>query len=90
MMINCKQAAELAYQSLDRPLAWRDRLQLRMHLLMCGGCNAFRKQSQALDRLLQMRFHDLVTGDLDAEFDGMPQEVCERLKQKLREATGSG
>lgn len=86
MMINCKQATELVCQSLDRPLSWRERLQLRLHLFMCAGCKGFQKQSQALDRLLQKRFHDLVQDDLDGEFDGMPEEVCDRLKQKLRDA----
>ena len=86
MMINCKKAAELVCQSLDRPLSPWERFHLRMHLFMCAGCRGFRKQSEALDRLLHRRFHDLTREDIETELDGMPEEVCDRLKQKLRAA----
>lgn len=86
MMINCKRAAELICQSLDRPLSLWERFQLRLHLWMCAGCKGFKKQSEALDRLLRMRFHDLAQGDIEPQLDGMPEEVCDRLKQKLRAA----
>ncbi len=90
MMISCKKATELICQSLDRPLSFWERLELRLHLWMCGGCRGFKKQSEALDRLLRKRFHDLADGDLEAELDEIPQEVCERLKQKLRNAARDG
>ncbi len=90
MMISCKKATELICQSLDRPLSFWERLELRLHLWMCGGCSNFKKQSEALDRLLHKRFHDLTDGDIESELEQMPEEVCERLKHKLREATQDG
>lgn len=50
MMISCKQASLLLSQSLDRRLTWWERLQLRVHLLMCDACKQF---SHALARLRQ-------------------------------------
>ena len=46
--MNCKQATQLMSQELDRQLNWRERLALRVHVLMCGGCRNFRKQMSFL------------------------------------------
>ena len=43
-MMNCKQASELMSQELDRSLSRYERMALRFHVMMCGGCNNFRKQ----------------------------------------------
>ncbi|MBK5966699.1 hypothetical protein CCR95_22125 [Thiocystis minor] len=43
-MMNCKQATRLMSENLDRPLRWRERIALRLHLLMCGGCRNFKDQ----------------------------------------------
>ncbi len=43
-MLSCKQASQLVSQALDRPLTWRERWALRMHLLMCAACRRFNRQ----------------------------------------------
>jgi hypothetical protein len=54
-MLNCKQATQLMSQAQDRPLALKDRLGLRLHLLICRACSRFNRQlgvmRQALHRL---------------------------------------
>ncbi len=47
-MMTCKQASKLISQSLDRPLSWYELIQLRLHLMMCGACNRFKKQLKSL------------------------------------------
>jgi Putative zinc-finger len=44
LMLTCKEATRLVSQGLDRSLAFRERLALRLHLLICDGCTNFRKQ----------------------------------------------
>ena len=34
----CKEASKLASDSLDRRLSLRERLKLKIHMLMCGRC----------------------------------------------------
>jgi hypothetical protein len=34
----CKEASKLASDSLDRRLSLRERLKLKIHMLMCGKC----------------------------------------------------
>ncbi|NNM70458.1 MAG: zf-HC2 domain-containing protein [Gallionella sp.] len=43
-MLNCKQSSELLSQALDRPITFRERLAIRLHLLICDGCRNFDKQ----------------------------------------------
>ncbi len=43
-MLNCKQNTELLSQSLDRPITFREKLAMRLHLVMCRGCRNFEKQ----------------------------------------------
>lgn len=43
-MLSCKEVSRLISESLDRDLPFRQRLSLRMHLLMCSLCSRFRRQ----------------------------------------------
>ncbi len=55
-MLSCKEAIRLASEGLDRPLPFRARIGLRMHLLMCAGCRRVSRQMKALDSLIGARF----------------------------------
>lgn len=55
-MLTCKQASQLVSQSLDRPLSWSERVQLRFHLLICNACQRFKQQlSQLLKAIQQLK-----------------------------------
>jgi hypothetical protein len=46
MRLTCKEATRLASQGLDRDLGLGERLALRIHLAICGGCaNAARQMA---------------------------------------------
>jgi hypothetical protein len=47
-MLNCKQAAALMSQGMDKELGMMQKLSLRLHLMMCRGCRNFRKQMEFL------------------------------------------
>ena len=50
-MLNCKQASELLSQSLDREMTLREKILLRLHLLLCHGCNNFAEQMQVVRKV---------------------------------------
>ena len=52
-MMTCKQASKLISQSLDRPLSWSERMQLRLHMMICDACSQFKKQLNLLRVALQ-------------------------------------
>ena len=43
-MLNCKQNTELLSKALDRPITFREKLTMRLHLMMCRDCRNFEKQ----------------------------------------------
>lgn len=52
-MLTCKQASKLISQSLDRPLSWLDRVQLKFHLFICDACTNFNRQLKQLRAAVQ-------------------------------------
>lgn len=47
-MLNCRRATDMMSQAMDRPLHWRERFGLRVHLMFCGACRRCRVQFQHL------------------------------------------
>lgn len=56
-MLNCKENSELLSQALDRPVTLRERLAMRLHLMMCRGCRNFEKQLAFIRRAAR-EMHD--------------------------------
>jgi hypothetical protein len=56
-MLSCKQATELMSQEQDRPLSFAERIGLKLHVLICAGCNNYRRQMAVL-RATCRRFSD--------------------------------
>jgi hypothetical protein len=44
LIVNCKENAQLVTQSWDRPLSLKDRLAMRIHLMICKNCARFTRQ----------------------------------------------
>lgn len=56
-MKSCKEITELVSQSFDRRLSLRERMQLRMHFLMCTACSRFKRQAEFLHRAAREYAH---------------------------------
>jgi hypothetical protein len=53
MRLTCKQATALISQGHDRTLSLRERVTLRLHLLICDACSHFVRQSAFIRRAMQ-------------------------------------
>lgn len=47
-MLNCKRATELLSEAQERELTFAERASLKMHTMMCSGCDNFGKQMVTL------------------------------------------
>jgi predicted anti-sigma-YlaC factor YlaD len=47
-MLNCRAATQLLSEALDRELSLADRMNLKMHVMMCSGCRNFGQQMKVL------------------------------------------
>lgn len=78
-MLNCKQTSLLVSQSLDRPLTWRERSAVHMHLWICVYCRRFRQQVLLIRRHLG-RWQQQETERTDIRLSGPARE---RIAQHL-------
>lgn len=49
-MLDCRHATQLASQAMEQRLPFRQRVALRLHLLMCDACTQFTRQLRLLRR----------------------------------------
>jgi hypothetical protein len=78
-MLSCKQASQLISQSLEQPLAMRERFALKLHLLICRYCRRFRQQLQAIRIALKLTAQAIENDDTIK----MPLETKQRLIQSI-------
>lgn len=76
-MLNCKQASKLISQSLDRPLSWAERCQLKLHLIICTPCRRFSRQLKLLAAAIHLR-SKIIENDQDIK---LSPEVKNRILQ---------
>ena len=51
-MLSCFKATQLISLSNERPLAFKEKAALRMHLLMCSACRNLKKNSAMLGKAM--------------------------------------
>ena len=50
LIATCKETSALLSQAQDRPLTFRERMALYVHLPLCNGCRNFRSQLAVIRR----------------------------------------
>jgi len=53
--VNCKEISRIASQAMDRPLTWRERFSVWMHLGICDPCRQFVAQLRFLRAVLKQQ-----------------------------------
>ncbi len=51
-MFSCYKATALISLSNERPLVFREKASLRMHLMMCSMCRNFQRNSRTLSKAM--------------------------------------
>ena len=78
-MLTCKQASQLISRSLDHPLSWSERLQLKLHLVICDACRQFRQHINLLHVAVQ-RIRSATENDSSIQ---LAPEVKDRIMHKV-------
>ncbi|TCT15173.1 putative zinc finger protein [Bibersteinia trehalosi] len=52
-MLNCKEATQLLSLRCEQKLRFKQQLQLKVHLMVCGRCRGFAKNNQLLDQMMK-------------------------------------
>lgn len=86
-MLTCKDASHLASHRQDRPLSFRERWGLRIHLWMCGNCRRFERQIGLMRRLLRQSDQ---RADAEVADQVLSDEARERIGRALAEQQSHG
>jgi hypothetical protein len=76
---SCKEASRLQSEALRRPLAFPQRMGLRIHLLLCNWCRRYGTNLRFLKRVVE----DVPGEDHCHHSHTLTPEARERMKQKL-------
>lgn len=82
-MLSCKEVSKLVSDSLEEQLPFRKRIGVRMHLMMCTMCRAYRKQLLLLRQILSG--YNRWLEERGSEQDRLPSEAAHRIKNTLEE-----
>ena len=89
-MMSCEKAARMISEGKDRPLSFREKLGLRMHLAMCAMCRNYEKNLLMLSQIAA-RAGDAVMsafGRTDTSL-ALPSTSKQRMQNKLDKASQS-
>lgn len=78
-MLNCKEASQIISQSLDRPLSFSERLQLKLHLMMCDACRQFKRQLFALQQHIKKMIGQIENDEKIQLSEKMKAEILEKI-----------
>ncbi len=79
LSMDCRQAARVQSEQLDRPLPRTTRFGLGLHLLYCKYCRRYGKQVHFLHEAT----HELQEKLAQTSPDGLSDEARERIKRRL-------
>lgn len=79
-MYTCKKATVLIEKEQTETLSLLTKIRLKMHLMMCGTCKAYKKQSQLLSDWIKNK-KTPNTGDVRLSEDSK-QEIIKKMKKK--------
>lgn len=79
-MLTCKQTSQLLSEHQERPLTWRERWALKLHLFICISCRRFNRQLSLLRRAL----HQLAQSDQTEQHGpALSPQARQRIRQAL-------
>jgi hypothetical protein len=82
LSISCKAATRLQSEAIDHRLTLRQRLGLRIHLVLCKWCRRYAKQITFL--------HDATHKHPDEMVKCAPQELSAEARERIRRKLRSG
>ena len=78
LFLSCLKATELIEKKFNFKLSLKEKIQLKMHKMMCNACTNFEKQSQFLEKGIENQ-HKKLHSDIDIE------QLKNRIELNLKE-----
>ena len=79
-MLRCKDIAKLLSDSLEKKLPWRQRVEIRLHLMICYVCRRYWKQLRFLHKCITSYYEKRLRED-----STLSQESKKKMQDKIIE-----
>ena len=80
LFLSCLKATELIEKRFHFELSFKEKLQLKIHTMMCDACTMYEKQSEIIEDGIQKQFHEKPPEAPDTE------NLKEQIKLKVDKA----
>ena len=85
-MLNCKDMTKLISDSLERKMSFRQRMELWLHIMMCGMCRRFR--SNIIELRKRVCGSKALLDQAEATASPMPPAAKARLEEVIKRQLG--
>ena len=79
-LLSCLKATELIEKKMNFKLSAREKLQLRMHKIVCKACNNYEKQSFLIEMGMAKQ-QSLENQKIEINVDSLKQSILENIKK---------
>lgn len=87
-MLSCKEVTQKVSQAQDRKLTLRERIGVRLHLLICYACRRFVRQLAILTAASRHLLSDDISPDNATLTDSARQRIQEQLQSSVEKHSG--
>jgi len=78
LFLSCLKATELIEKKLYSRLSFKEKLQLKIHKLMCKACRRYEKQSELIEKGVANAYKNI---QLDYSMDGLKKRIVKSLEK---------
>lgn len=78
--MSCKKASELIDKRLVSDLSFKEKINLSLHIAMCGMCSVYNKQSNSIDEAIKNRLKEVKPSSLE-EVNSLINRIKSNLKK---------
>jgi hypothetical protein len=80
MLLTCKTASEFIEKRKNNSMTLKERVQLKIHLLICKVCRYYEKQSAIIDKLLHLKSKQQAeTKHTDKEIEELKENIIQKF-----------
>ena len=78
LFLSCLKATELIEKKLHFTLSFKEKLQLKVHKMMCDACTHYEKQNIIIEKGIA-NLHDIKEVDTEEDLDELKKTILEKL-----------
>ncbi|RYU89449.1 hypothetical protein EWM62_14100 [Mucilaginibacter terrigena] len=85
ILYNCRKATFMIEKRMVQPLSFQENIELRLHLVTCGVCRLYIKQSHKIDLMVKQILKSPPPANIRLD-DDFKKELKQRIEKELNKS----